>query len=365
MRINGNDLKPVWGKRLPIVVPKNSNYHSILEKAVEKYKAFNRKFDAEQQHVLVYEDGSDAQLMPGGKNFFQLDNYKAEVGKDFKRITLYLCTAEDFNTSEEFFSLPESSSTPSPLFNCDDEPITIQDMSDDERLARDLQNQFDQEDMFPISSVPVANIDNTTSNNAANEQITKPEDVVEKLQGKVESSDAENFFMVIRREINLPRLLSLWQRQAKKTPATRILRISIIGEDGIDSGAIGKEFLDVAIRNIGDSMFPEGIPLDSTLHVQNDNYHACGEIVAVSLAQGGPPPCFLDPAAFDMMVKDVDLHNIDESDLAEKEKGLLKEIELSCKEKTDFIIEHGYTGPINQQHIKEIIGSVKVCIYLQ
>ena len=74
-----------------------------------------------QEHVLVYEDGSHAQLMPGNKDFFQLDNYKAEVGKDFKRITLYLCTTDDLTISEDnLLSQPKSSSIPDALFNSED-----------------------------------------------------------------------------------------------------------------------------------------------------------------------------------------------------------------------------------------------------
>ena len=361
MKIVSDDLKPVWGRRLPIVVAKNSNYRSILEKAVEKYKAFDRKFDAEQEHVLVYEDGSHAQLMPGGKSFFQLDNYKTEVGKDFKRITLYLCTEDDLNISQSLISRPESESPRSPdPFVYNEDPCTIEDVFDDEKVAQDLQKQFDLESQAQHSPMLPISVHPTTSTESAPVQLMKPEDVVKELKKKVITDEADSFFLVIQREISLPRLLSLWQRRVKKTPATRILRVRIIGEDGIDSGAIGKEFLQTSIKSIGENMFPDGIPLDSTLHVQNGNYRTCGQIVAVSLAQGGPPPFFLDPAAFDMMAEDVNIHSIKETDLAEKEQRLLKQIELSCNENMDIILEHGYTGPVNQEHLDVIIASVKV-----
>ena len=85
--------------------------------------------------------------------------------------------------------------------------------------------------------------------------------------------------MIVRRGISLSRLLSLWQRQAKKIPVTRIFKVRIIGEDGIDSGAMAKEFLETSIRGIEKDMFPDGFPVDSTMHVQNGNYHTCGEIL--------------------------------------------------------------------------------------
>ena len=59
------DLKTVRGKKLPICVPKAASYAIILEKAKEKYKAFDRKFEYKDSYMLLYEDGSAAQFMPG------------------------------------------------------------------------------------------------------------------------------------------------------------------------------------------------------------------------------------------------------------------------------------------------------------
>jgi hypothetical protein len=60
------------------------------------------------------------------------------------------------------------------------------------------------------------------------------------------------------------------------------------------------------------------------------------------------------------MVNGIDIHNIKDSDLSENEQNLIREIESSCENKRDTIIGHGYTGPVNQDYIKEIVGSVKV-----
>ena len=39
--------------------------------------------------------------MPGSfKHFFELEKYKAELGKEFKKITLYLCVSSDLELSE-------------------------------------------------------------------------------------------------------------------------------------------------------------------------------------------------------------------------------------------------------------------------
>ena len=101
MRNCGNDLKPIWGKRLPIQVVKSAGYARILSKGMEKWAAFDRKFDPEEDYVLLFEDGSHAVYLPGQEEDFQLEKYKTELGKDYKRITMYLCTTADFEMSED------------------------------------------------------------------------------------------------------------------------------------------------------------------------------------------------------------------------------------------------------------------------
>ena len=51
MRLASNDLKPIWGKRLPIQVPKSASYARILSKGIEKWVAFDRKFDGEEDYL--------------------------------------------------------------------------------------------------------------------------------------------------------------------------------------------------------------------------------------------------------------------------------------------------------------------------
>ena len=62
-RFDDEDLKTVRGKHLPIAVPANATYATILEKA--KWKAFDRRFETAKEYVLVFEDGTHALFMPG------------------------------------------------------------------------------------------------------------------------------------------------------------------------------------------------------------------------------------------------------------------------------------------------------------
>ena len=52
--------------------------------------------------------------------------------------------------------------------------------------------------------------------------------------------------------------------------------------------------------------------------------------------------------------------NIQDSDLATKEQNLLREVNVDYSKFTDIIFEHGYQGPDDEQHVEDIIRSLKV-----
>jgi hypothetical protein len=85
-----------------------------------------------------------------------------------------------------------------------------------------------------------------------------------------------------------------------------------MGEDGTDSSAMSKEFLSDMIDEMGPAMFPNGVPIDSVYNIQNGNFRSCGERVATSVVQGGPPPCILDESVYNMLIKpDIDITKLD------------------------------------------------------
>jgi len=220
----------------------------------------------------------------------------------------------------------------------------------DAQLAEVLQEWEDTGDVF----------EEITNGNFSDTLVTDPSQIVKIISGKVDQK--EEFFLVSRRSAPFTRTLALWQRQAKKTPPTRVLRVHYNGEAGIDSGAMSQEFLAEVISDMGREMFPDGSPADSTYHVPNGNFRTCGEIVAVSLAQGGPPPCFLEQCVYESMTKSVDMTNIQDSDLTTREQQLLKNVRENCKDFTDTIYEHGYTGVVDENHLDEISRSLKVSL---
>ena len=50
-------------------------------------------------HVLLYPDGRQVIKIPGTDDPFTARKYKEAIGKAYQKITLYICTAEDFETS--------------------------------------------------------------------------------------------------------------------------------------------------------------------------------------------------------------------------------------------------------------------------
>ena len=325
MRNCENDLKAIWGKRLPIQVVKSAGYARILSKGMEKWAAFDRKFDPEEDHVLLFEDGSHAVCLPGQEEDFQLEKYKTELGKDYKRITMYLCTTAEFEMSEDsnptnsglnFFEpndVPDSSlandiesasvTTParSSLVKTSTPPLSYESPSTSgQELDHSCSNVQSAEQQILQDSQLAHMLQEWENTSESFQEITdcsttvvaEPAQIVKILSERVDRM--QEFFLVSRRCAPFSRTIALWQRQTKKSPPTSVLKVHFNGEAGIDTGAMSQGFLAEVISDMGREVFPDGSPTDSTYYVQNGTFRTCGEIVAVSLAQGGPPPCFLE-----------------------------------------------------------------------
>ena len=98
------NLKPRQGKRSALKVPRDATYKVLCEKAVDKWKAYHSNlYEEDEEYVLLLDNiyCKEALFLPGSaREFFSLQRYQEEVGKDFKQITLCLCTAKEFYRSE-------------------------------------------------------------------------------------------------------------------------------------------------------------------------------------------------------------------------------------------------------------------------
>ena len=95
-------------------------------------------------------------------------------------------------------------------------------------------------------------------------------------------------------------------------------------------------------------------------------FKACGQLVAASIAQGGPAPTFLAECVYQQLIDPmIDMKELCDESLTENEKKQLANITANLDCSTDQIIDHGYTGVIDINHVEEIKGSVMVSIVSQ
>ena len=91
-------LKPKRRKKVALRILNSAKSSLVRQKAEEKWKEFYSNFyDENQTYLLLYEDGQRVLFLPGTSELFTLKRYQEELGKDYNRIYLYLCTNEDYN----------------------------------------------------------------------------------------------------------------------------------------------------------------------------------------------------------------------------------------------------------------------------
>lgn len=95
-----NNLKPKRGKKVALQISNSAKSSLLRQKAEEKWKAYYRNlYNENQTYVLLYKDGQQVLFLPGTSEVFTLKRYHEEIGKDYNRIYLYLCTSDDYNNT--------------------------------------------------------------------------------------------------------------------------------------------------------------------------------------------------------------------------------------------------------------------------
>ena len=120
-------LKPARGKRVALKISNKAPYAEVWLIGIEKWKAYHsNKFIEDEEYCLTYQDGQEVLFLPGTTKFFSAKRYREESGKDYKRITLYLCRKDYLRRNEDI-----RSSKPQ--------------VDQDELIARELQHRFNNE----------------------------------------------------------------------------------------------------------------------------------------------------------------------------------------------------------------------------
>ena len=232
--------------------------------------------------------------------------------------------------------------------------------------------------MLPSSEVTLdvkiqenSSIPGTTATNSAAEPVCNEkhpllfltcEDMLRSLASGLDDSD--QFFIVVRRGSSFQRQLKIWQRESNKKSPEKMLRVHFAGEDGIDTGGMAEEFLANSMKDIGREFFPNGSPIVSMLHVHNVFFDLWLGIVAVSLIQGGPPPQFLNDINCNLLVNPLqDLSDLQpDVHLTDHERAILTQGSKDPIAHQDDILQYGYSGIIDTDHVHDIIGTIMVSL---
>ena len=222
----------------------------------------------------------------------------------------------------------------------------------DQEYAEKLQLELNQE-TDPLSS----------SSSTARIVSSVPE-FLKNLALKVDTTD--QFLIVTRRRASLDGRLALRKRESLKSSPSKKLMVHYSGEKGIDDGAIHMKFLTHIMSDIKSTVFPTGTPCDSMLDVHSSNLFACGQIAAVSLVNGGSVLNLFHENIFNLMVTKNNTDLLKSTELEKyfvpNEHECFSQIKANPIEHSDFILENGYTGVINDENVDNILGAIMVSI---
>ena len=92
-------LRRCRGKTLPIKVPVTAKKELILERALRKHANHDKTVIEELKHILLFPDGNPVEKVPGTNTDFVLNKYRDEIGKNYSRLCLFICTKADYTIS--------------------------------------------------------------------------------------------------------------------------------------------------------------------------------------------------------------------------------------------------------------------------
>ncbi|XP_041864788.1 G2/M phase-specific E3 ubiquitin-protein ligase-like [Melanotaenia boesemani] len=182
-------------------------------------------------------------------------------------------------------------------------------------------------------------------------------------------NETDTFSICVSRTDLFSRGMHQWQRQKKTSPKSR-LKVTFFGEAGIDTGALSREFLTEMLAEVENRLFAGGSDKKGKnpvycLNSLNSNYfRSVGEMMAASLAQGGPCPNFLREWCFKYLCTgDSDSIQVSASDVTDFELSQLIERINSAghdniSDLVDDIVTCGYTGIVSMEKRHSMIRTV-------
>ncbi|XP_075888901.1 uncharacterized protein LOC142892574 [Nelusetta ayraudi] len=193
------------------------------------------------------------------------------------------------------------------------------------------------------------------------------EEILDWIASQVHEED--RFSICVSRTDLFSRGMQQWQRQKKTSPKCR-LKVTFFGEAGINTGALSREFLTEMLAEIENRPFVGGPdkkgknPLYCLNSLDSRFFRSAGEVMAASLAQGGPCPNFMREWCFRYLCSgDADSILVSASDVTDLELSLLVERINSAtndniSDLVDDIVTCGYTGFVSTEKRDSMIRTV-------
>ncbi|XP_007545094.2 G2/M phase-specific E3 ubiquitin-protein ligase-like [Poecilia formosa] len=352
MVIQNNLLKPQRGRTISLATNPDVSATPLLNLAVKKMKDFNRDLK-DEPFLLLYPDGTEVANIPGTQTPFSLSAYKAEVGKSYQRITLFLCSTRDFEEAGKLSDLsdsdPEMIIRQSSDFDLADtlpmEPIDesspVQKVAETENgvgdivLADEVQQVMDVDNL--VSGLPGNNpgtsqcptfqsscyrdytdlfepiiiedddeIEHFTEDKNHDlppaeyvEKDVQPHDIIAELAMDIDHKKVSRF-NICRSDV-WDGAVRGFQRSTYSDNNDMFIKFNDDAgflEEGLDTGGPRREFLTLLMAVLRNRPIFDG-PTESRYIVCNsraareDEYFLAGKMIAVSIVHGGPAPHFL------------------------------------------------------------------------
>ncbi|XP_063351726.1 G2/M phase-specific E3 ubiquitin-protein ligase-like [Pelmatolapia mariae] len=342
MTIKKGGLKPYRGKTIFLTTDPDATATSLLNQAVKKMKDFNKDLK-DGPFLLLYPDGTEVITVPGTQRPFTLEAYKAEVGKPYQRITVFICLKSDFEDVGENSDLSDSDpeiviKRPSEFDLADTLPWELQHESSplqkaaeyekgagDLVLANEVQQVIDLEEENDTGTTECLTVESSCYRNYTqlfdpividDEDPTPNEAKAEPPEEPVDTNlQAHEIIANLALELDHKKVSRFnISRSAVWDGAVRGFRRSTYSdnydmfikfnddagsfEEGLDTGGPRREFLTLLMGSLRNRPIFDGPP-ESRYLVYNsraarqDEYFLAGKMIAVSIVHGGPAPHFL------------------------------------------------------------------------
>ncbi|XP_076737569.1 G2/M phase-specific E3 ubiquitin-protein ligase-like [Maylandia zebra] len=268
------DLKPLRGKTLPLFITPEITAPDLLKQAVEKMRTFNKDL-VEGPYVLLYPDCTEVINVPGTERPFRLADYKEEIGKNYNRISLFICPESDFKQEDG---------------TSDSDPEIV--------ITSRSTAEFNQADTLVFKPQDQSTPNGKHAEKEEDVNINLP-DIIANLSSAIHHGSVSRF--------NISRA-NVWdgavrgfRRLSYSETNDMLVKFTDdagILEEGLDAGGPKREFLSLLMKHMKDRPIfdgPEGrrFLVYNAKAVREDEYYLAGKMIAVSVVHGGPGPHFL------------------------------------------------------------------------